>query len=92
MSQDPAAQTAALLANPQRRILDLSIAIENDIASDPEPFRPQVTYHRHDGTHDQIMPFFPGLEKSDLPDEEAWAVVFISMRLAPIRNCLLALG
>jgi kynurenine formamidase len=66
--------TTELLKNPRRRILDLSIAIENDIASDPEPYRPQVTYHRHDNTHGQLMPFFPGLEKSDLPDEEAWAV------------------
>lgn len=74
MSTDPAAQTAELLKNPKRRIVDLSIPIENDVASDPEPFRPKVTYHRHDGTHDQLMPFFPGLEKNDLPDGEAWAV------------------
>ncbi|MEM6625521.1 MAG: cyclase family protein [Pseudomonadota bacterium] len=66
--------TAALLKNVQRKIIDLSIAIENDVASDPEPFRPKITYHKHDETHHQLLPFFPGLSKEDLPDEEAWAV------------------
>ena len=36
------------------RIVDLSIPIENDIASDPEPTRPKVTYLTHDMTTPQI--------------------------------------
>ena len=55
------------------RFVDLSIPIENDVDSDPAPFRPQVTYHRHDETFSMIGAFFPGLEPSQLPDGEGWA-------------------
>jgi len=66
--------TDDLAASHQHRIVDLSIAIENDIVSDPEQYRPKITYLKHDKTHHQMLPFFPGLTKEDLPDEEAWAV------------------
>jgi len=66
--------TEKLLAMPERKIIDLSIAIENDVASDPEPYRPHVTYHKHRETYDQLLPFFPGLDSSELRDQEAWAV------------------
>ena len=56
-----------------RRFVDLSIAIENDVASDPPGLEPSVQYLHHGETHEQLMQFFPGLEKSDLPDEESWA-------------------
>ncbi len=57
-----------------REIIDLSIYLENDVVSDPEGFQPKISYFNHQGTFGQIAPFFPGLEKEDLPDGEAWAV------------------
>lgn len=65
--------TDDLLALRARKIVDLSICIENDVVSDPEPYRPKVTYYAHGQTYHQILPFFPGLTEDDLPDREAWA-------------------
>jgi kynurenine formamidase len=61
------------------QFIDLSIAIENDVASDPEPFRPQITYMTHGETFAQIAPFFPGLEREQLPDGEGWAVELLNL-------------
>lgn len=66
--------TDELLALTQRKIVDLSIAIENDVASDPEPYRPKVKYLRHHETQGQLLSFFPGLSADELRDGEAWAV------------------
>ena len=57
-----------------RRIVDLSIYLENDVVSDPPPFGPKITYMDHQATFPQMAPFFPGLKKEDLPDGAAWAV------------------
>jgi kynurenine formamidase len=57
-----------------RRLVDLSIPITNDIVSDPDVMRPQITYSRHKETVGQIASFFPGLTAEDLPDGEGWAV------------------
>jgi kynurenine formamidase len=57
-----------------RRIVDLSIFLENDVISDPPPFGPKIEYLTHDMTFPQMAPFFPGLKKEDLPDGAAWAV------------------
>ena len=57
-----------------RRLIDLSIPITNDIISDPEQMRPQVTYSRHRDTVPQMATYFPGLTAEDLPDGEGWAV------------------
>ncbi|MDH4412433.1 MAG: cyclase family protein [Rhizobium sp.] len=57
-----------------RRLIDLSVAIETGIASDPPPLRPVIRYWSHGETFHQIAPFFPGLKQEDLPDGEAWAV------------------
>jgi len=62
-----------------RRFIDLSIAIDNDVISDPPNLRPKITYHRHQDTFPQMAPFFPGLQRSDLPDGEAWAVEDITL-------------
>jgi len=70
----PKISTMDLLASRERKIIDLSIAIENEVESDPLPYRPRITYRKHDETHHQLLPFFPGLEKEDLPEQEAWAV------------------
>ncbi|WP_394848638.1 cyclase family protein [Pendulispora brunnea] len=57
-----------------RRIVDLSIFLENDVISDPPPFVPKITYFTHQQSAPQLLGFFPGLTQADLPDGEAWAV------------------
>lgn len=56
-----------------KNIIDLSISIENEIVSDPAPYKPKIEYMKHENTFHQIEPFFPGLSQDDLPDGEAWA-------------------
>jgi len=57
-----------------RRIVDLSVFLENDVISDPPPFSPKIQYVDHTMSLSQMLPFFPGLKPGDLPDGEAWAV------------------
>lgn len=56
-----------------KTIIDLSISIENEIISDPAPYKPKIEYMKHKSTFNQLAPFFPGLSQEDLPDGEAWA-------------------
>jgi kynurenine formamidase len=56
-----------------RRFVDLSIAIENGIPSDPPGMEPQITYRRHADTVPIMAGYFPGLEKKHMPDGEGWA-------------------
>jgi kynurenine formamidase len=62
-----------------RTLIDISMPIENDVISDPQPFGPKVTYLRHDQTFDQLAGFFPGLKREDLPDGQAWAVELVQL-------------
>ena len=57
-----------------RRFIDLSIYLENDVISDPEPFRPRIDYIDHKMSVPELAAFFPGLAADDLPDGEAWAI------------------
>jgi kynurenine formamidase len=57
-----------------RRIVDLSIYLENDVESDPPSFAPRIEYFDHQSSFSQMAPFFPGLAQSDLPDSAVWAV------------------
>lgn len=58
----------------KRQIIDLSIYLENDVVSDPEIYRPKITYVDHKMSMPDLVGFFPGLKPEDLPDEEAWAI------------------
>jgi kynurenine formamidase len=55
------------------RIVDLSIFLENDVISDPAPFRPKIDYFDHKTSMPGMLSFFPGLKAEDLPDGEAWS-------------------
>jgi kynurenine formamidase len=57
-----------------RRLIDISVALEAGIRSDPPGLEPAIAYHDHRQTLGQLLPFFPGLAAGDLPDGEAWAI------------------
>ncbi len=56
-----------------RRIVDLSIYLENDVISDPPAYQPKIHYLTHRETAAEMTGFFPGLTPDQLPDGEAWA-------------------
>lgn len=57
-----------------RRIVDLSVALRADIASDPPGTTPSITYIDHKESAGQMVSFFPGLTPDMLPGGEGWAV------------------
>lgn len=57
-----------------RRFVDLSVALEAGIASDPPQMLPKIDYHTHKDTAPQIAAYFPGLTPADLPGGDGWAV------------------
>ena len=60
-----------------RRLIDISVALEADIASDPPMMLPEIDYMAHDQTAEQVASFFPGLTRDQLPGGEGWAVEFL---------------
>lgn len=62
-----------------RRFIDLSVSIENNEHTDPPGLSPSVNYLTHKDSADTVAHFFPGLEKTDLPDGEGWAVEQVSL-------------
>lgn len=62
-----------------KRIIDLSIAIENDLPSDPELTRPKVVYSDHGVGSEEMTGFFPHLESDQLPDGLGWATEQINL-------------
>jgi kynurenine formamidase len=61
------------------RYVDLSIAIENSVHSDPPGFSPTVEYTDHKAGALQLAASFPGLKPEQLPDGEGWAVERIKL-------------
>jgi kynurenine formamidase len=64
------------MANPPnsaRRIVDLSIYLENDVLSDPPPLAPRITYQGHKDTLAEFQHLYPGTTLEDYPDGEAAA-------------------
>ncbi len=62
-----------------RRMIDISVALDSGIASDPPFMRPEIEYETHEETVDQICDFFPGLTADQLPDREAWAIEWVKL-------------
>lgn len=50
------------------RTIDLSVAIENGVASDPPPLLPAITYRAHHEITADLVGMFPGLSRGQLPD------------------------
>ncbi|RMD95794.1 MAG: cyclase family protein [Alphaproteobacteria bacterium] len=62
-----------------RRLIDISVALEADIPSDPPIMLPKIRYLSHAETAEQMAGFFPGLTREDLPGGEGWAVEFLEV-------------
>src|SRR3984957_8983674 len=62
-----------------QKIVDLSIYLENEVISDPAPFRPKIDYIDHRQSLPELIGFFPGVKPEDLPDGEAWAIERINL-------------
>lgn len=63
----------------KRRFIDLSIAIEPELPSDPPMMIPKIQYMGHDEGADTMQLFFPGLKKEDLPGGKGWAVEHVEL-------------
>ena len=61
-----------------QRLIDLSVALENDIPADLGP-GPSITYLAHHQTVDRITEHFPGLRAQDLPDGQYCAVEQVNL-------------
>jgi kynurenine formamidase len=57
-----------------RKLIDISVPLENDVAADPPGRGPSIEYRDHRQGAAEIVRYFPGLQESDLPDHEGWAV------------------
>jgi len=63
-----------------RKFIDLSIAIEDGLPSDPPQMIPQIQYITHEMGAETMIPFFPGIDPDkDLPDGKGWAVELLSV-------------
>ena len=57
-----------------RRIIDISVALQNDVPADPPGGEPHITYIDHDQGAQMMAQHFPGLEPEMLPDGKGWAI------------------
>jgi len=61
------------------RFVDLAIAIENDLPSDPPNMIPKINYMDHKTGAEQMKLFFPGATEKDLPEGLGWAVEEVTL-------------
>ena len=61
-----------------QKIIDLSVALENDVPADLGP-GPSIEYVNHEQSVAGILPHFPGLKQEDLPDGKGWAVEVVKL-------------
>lgn len=61
------------------QLIDLARPLENTEHSDPPGFAPKITYMNHDETAAQVLGFFPGVARDQLPGGEGWAIEQVTL-------------
>ena len=59
--------------------IDLSIAIESGLPSDPPDMRPRIDYSDYGQGAERMKVFFEGITPKDLPNGLGWAVETITL-------------
>jgi kynurenine formamidase len=62
-----------------RRFVDISVALETGIKSDPEFMLPKIKYQGHKETAKDLCALFPGLTPQQLPEGMGWAIEEIEL-------------
>ena len=62
-----------------RRIIDISIPLQNDVPADPPGGHPVIEYLDHQANLARMLAFFPGLKAEDLPEGQGWAVERVTL-------------
>jgi hypothetical protein len=68
-----------------RRIIDLSIFLENDVLSDPPPLAPRITYQSHVDTVAEFLQLYPGTKPDGFPEGKAAAAERLAVTSLRIR-------
>src|SRR5262245_44759960 len=74
----PAMTRSRTVAMP-RRLVDLSIYLENDVLSDPPPLAPKIEYQKHRDTVPEFLMMLPGVKAEDFPEGEAAAAEWVHL-------------
>ncbi|WP_028346200.1 cyclase family protein [Bradyrhizobium murdochi] len=62
-----------------RRLIDISVPLQNDVPADPPGNHPTIQYIDHQQGLPRMLQFFEGLKAEDLPDGQGWAVEQVSL-------------
>ncbi len=62
-----------------RRLIDISVPLQNDVPADPPGNHPTIQYIDHQQGLPRMLQFFDGLKKEDLPDGQGWAVEQVNL-------------
>src|SRR6187455_2761413 len=62
-----------------RKLIDISVPLQNDVPADPPGGHPTIQYIDHQQGLPRMLQFFDGLKKEDLPDGEGWAVEMVHL-------------
>jgi kynurenine formamidase len=63
----------------KRRFVDLSLAIESGLRSDPPKMIPKIDYINHIQGVEEMKSYFPGLTSEHLPNGLGWAVEVLTL-------------